>query len=692
MSSVKRLIAEIHRRSIWQVLLVYVGAAWACFELIDAVAERLALPAWLPGLAIILFLLGLPFVIATAFVREGAGSPLSTGEFEALPAEAKADELQRVAAVRRRRRILTWRNAAATVVVVLAAWGVLAAGWLVFAPQRFDVADSTIDTRPSVAALPFLNLSGLEEDAYFTNSIHGEILTRLQKIGGLKVLSRTSVMGYQDSLKNIREIGEELNARYILEGEILRAAQEVRVNVQLIDAQTDEHVWAEIYDRQLSVDNLLRVQSDIAQKIALALSTELTPEELERIEARPTENLDAYQAYLRGRYYQDQPHFTADDANRALREFERAAELDPNFALAQAELANAHARQVFFWVDASEARRQLATEWGNKAFGGDHASPEVSLAAGLYHLLLYRDTERAMEEIAIAERGLPDSKEIFEARSFVFETQGRLEDAIEQNLKALKVSPMDASIYTALSFEYWSVRRFEDAEAMADQAIGLAPTAMWPNLGKVFAIWSDRGASAETDEILERLSYEAPWVKWSRYWQRMFEDRYDDALELVAEPYFEWVSMKIAARPRALLAAWAASAAGEKEEADRLFEEARQVLERAILEHPNDPRYHGSLGIAYAALGRNEAALREGETAVALLPVSSDAVYGIPYLADLALIYVLIGDEDAALRELDNLLNIPSWISTNWLKIDPRFDSLNDNTRYRALLERHSRS
>jgi serine/threonine-protein kinase len=690
MLSVKRLITEVHRRSIWQVLLVYIGAAWACFELIDTVAERLALPAWLPGFAIVLFLLGLPFVIATAFVRDDAGSPLTTGEFEALPAEARADELLQVAAVRHRRRVLTWRNAAATLVVVLAAWGLLAAGWLLFGPERFDAAaESVSDARPSVAALPFLNLSGLEQDAYFTYSIHGEILTRLQKIGGLKVLSRTSVMGYQDSVKNIREIGQELNARYILEGEILRAAEEVRVNVQLIDARTDEHVWAETYDRQLSVDNLLRVQSDIAQQIALALSAELTPEELERIEARPTEDLDAYQAYLRGRYYMDQPHFTVDDANRALREFERAAELDPGFALAQAELAKAHAQQVFFWADASDARRQLAIEWGDKAFRGDAASPEVSLAAGLYHLLLYRDTERALQEIAIAERGLPDSKEVFAARSFVYETQGKLEDAIDQNRKALNVSPMDAAIYTALSFEYWSLRRFDEAEANADQAISLAPAAMWPNLGKAFAIWSDRGANAESAEIVERLSHEAPWVMWSRYWQRMFEDRYQDALELVSEPYFEWVRTKIAASPRALLAAWAASAAGQTQQANDLFEEARQVLEREVREHPDDPRYHGSLGITYAALGQSEAAVREGETAVALLPVSKDAVYGIPYLSDLALIYAMIGDEDAALREIENLLTIPSWISTKWLEIDPRFDPFRDSPRFRALLERH---
>jgi TolB-like protein len=391
MSSIKRIITEIHRRSIWQVLLVYVGAAWACFELIDAVAQRLELPAWLPGFAIILFLLGLPFVIATALVREEGESQLSTGEFEALPAEAKADELRQVAAVRRRRRILTWRNAAASLIVALAAWGLLAAGWLLVRPGRFDAAaESAATSRPSIAALPFLNLSGLEQDAYFAHSIHGEILTRLQKIGGLRVLSRTSVMGYQDTPKNVREIGEELNAAYILEGEILRAADSVRVNVQLIDARTDEHVWAEIYDRQLSVDNLLSVQSDIAQKIALALRTELTPEELERIEARPTENLEAYQAYLRGRYYMDLPHFTADDLNRALREFQRATELDPDFAIAHAELATAHAQRVFYWVDASDARRQQAIEAGERAFGGDAPSPELSLAAGLYHLFLYR--------------------------------------------------------------------------------------------------------------------------------------------------------------------------------------------------------------------------------------------------------------------------------------------------------------
>jgi tetratricopeptide (TPR) repeat protein len=249
---------------------------------------------------------------------------------------------------------------------------------------------------------------------------------------------------------------------------------------------------------------------------------------------------------------------------------------------------------------------------------------------------------------------------------------------------------MDASLYTAIAFEAWALRRYDEAEASADQAISRAPAAMWPNLAKTFAIWSDRGASAETYEILEGLSHEAPWVMWSRYWQLMFEDRFQEALELVAEPHFDWILTKFVARPRALLAAWAHSAAGQEQEARHQFEAARHVLEREVQEHPNDPRFHGSLGIAYAALGQREAAVREGQTAVALLPVSRDAVYGLPYLIDMALISAMIADEDAALDEIENLLTIPSWISPKWLEIDPRFDRLNANPRFQELLASHA--
>ena len=692
MSRLKHLIVEIHRRSLWQVVLIYVGGALVAYQAIQALTEGLGLPAWFPGLAVVLFIIGLPVVVATACVREEAGPRAPASEVEAESIEPRAAEARRKA-VTRHRRFLTWRNAAATFVVALAAWGLVTTGWLIFGSREAHRvglrADDVREERPSVAALPFVNLSGREEDAYFTQGIHGEILTHLQKIGGLKVISRTSVMEYRDSPKNAREIGSELNVVYLLEGEVLRAAREVRVNVQLIDSRTDEHVWAEIYDRELSIENLLDVQSEIARQIALALKTELTPEERSRIEARPTENMDAYQAYLRGRYFMHLPHFTVENLNQGLQEFERAVELDSTFALAHAQLALAHAQKVFYRIDTSQLQRDLATSAAERAVRLGPESPNVRLALGLYHLWLHRDPQRALEAIDRAEEGLPNSQSVLEARAAVYELQGRFEEAIDVRLQALEISPRDASIHTYLAQDNWLLRRYDQAEAHAERAMTLAPDQFWPRLYKVLIIWSDRGANEETEAILEALPHDNPWVRWGRYWQRMVQDRYVEANDVLSETDSDWIRLKTWARPHALLAALTYEATGQPEEARRLFDEARRALEHEVQAYPEDPRYHSSLGLAYAGLGQKEPAVREGQRAVELLPLSKDAFYGLSYPWDLAAIYAMLGDETAALNEIENLLAVPSWISPTWLEYDFRFDALRENRRFQALLEKN---
>ena len=274
MNRLKRPIVEIHRRSPWQVLFIYVGGAWVCYEIIDTITDRLALPEWLPVLAMILFLIGLPVVLATAFVHEVAPPPGAPAEPTPLTeAEAARREVETAAArleARRRHRFLTWRNAGLIFVFALALWGVVAAGWLVFSGSERETR-AAADVRPSVAVLPFANRSALQEDEYFTDGIHDEILTRLSKLSGLRVISRQSVMRFRDSPTTMGEIAEALGVRYVLEAGLLRARDNVRINVQLIDAHTDDHLWAETYDRPLSIENLLDIQSEIASQIAADL-------------------------------------------------------------------------------------------------------------------------------------------------------------------------------------------------------------------------------------------------------------------------------------------------------------------------------------------------------------------------------------------------------------------------------------
>jgi TolB-like protein len=287
MSRLKRLLVEAHQRSLWQALVIYLGASYAVLEAVQLFRDEFGLPDWLLPVALALLLIGLPVVIVASLAKQ----EVYGDEVPEEHAEAAAEEDRRL-------RLFTWRTAGLSFMAALAVWGVVAAGLLLFGgygPVRTD-------ERPSVAVLPLVNRSGLEEDMYFTDGIHDEILTQLSKISGLSVRGRTSVMEYRDSPKNLRQIGEELNARYLMEGGVQRAGATVRINVQLIDAENDEHVFVDTYDRELSVENLLAVQREVALRVADVLEATLTAQEREQIEKVPTDNLEAYDYYFRARH------------------------------------------------------------------------------------------------------------------------------------------------------------------------------------------------------------------------------------------------------------------------------------------------------------------------------------------------------------------------------------------------------
>jgi tetratricopeptide (TPR) repeat protein len=495
-------------------------------------------------------------------------------------------------------------------------------------------------------------------------------------------------MGYREPAQNVRQIASDLGVGAILEGTVQKVRDRLHVTVQLINPAADEQLWAETFDQLISMDNLLDIQTEIARQIASALQLELAPEEQAQLATRPTANLEAYQAYLRGRYFQNLPHYTEEDVARAMAEFTRAVELDSTFALAWMELANAHAQEVFFWTDTSRERVEMARAAADRALAIGSHSPEVNLDLGLFYLWLERDPERALEEIALAEAGLPNKQAVYEARAYVYELQGRFNEAIQELRKALNVSPLDPSVYNYLSEYSWLTRQYDEAEAFADEAIALGPDLFWTNMMKVVIVWSIRGPTPETRGILEALPQEMDWVAWGRYWERMMEDRYQEAVAGLEERDSDWIRTKIAGRPTALFEAWAYQAMGETERARELFGAARKDLEQEVQAYPDDPRYHSSLGLAYAGLGMKDLALREGERGVELLPISEDAMYGLPYLIDLACIHLMVGNEDEALRRVEELLTVPSWVSPVWLGVDFRFDSLRDHPRFQALQEK----
>ncbi len=448
MSRLKRLIVEIHRRSLWQVLLIYCGAALVAYQAVQALTEGLGLPQWFPAFAIVLFIIGLPIVLATAFVHEVApptvtpAEPTPLTEAEAARIEAEAAAVHHEA--RRKHRFLTWRNAAATFVIVLAAWGVVATGWMLFGRTADESA--TADERPTVAVLPLENRSGLSDDEYFTDGIHDEILTQLSKISALSVRGRTSVMRYRETLKSLSEIGEELNARYLLEGSVLRAGPTVRVTVQLIDAQRDEHLWAETYDRRLSIENLLAIQTEVARRIAEELEATLTPDEEERLAAMPTANPEAYDHYLRGRHFWHQRGLAALDS--AISYFNQAIFLDPDYARAYAGLAETYV---------------LLPESGGPSI------PEV-----LPFAKAAAERARALD---------PDLAEAYTASGYIKTVFEWDRDAAERDyLRAIELNPGYATAHQWYAELLGVTRRWDEALQQARTAVELDPLSPAPNL------------------------------------------------------------------------------------------------------------------------------------------------------------------------------------------------------------------
>ncbi len=546
--------------------------------------------------------------------------------------------------------------------------------------------------RKMLVVLPFENL-GPAEDEYFAAGVTEEITNRLASVSGLGVISRTSAVQYAETNKTIKQIGKELGVQYVLEGTVrwAQAAQglnRVRISPQLIRVSDNIHLWAEVYDRV--INDIFEIQSEIAKKVVEQLGVTLLEPERRAVEALPTKNLEAYQAYLRGRYYIGRPHFSIENWKQAVQSYQRAVELYPDFVLAWIELSRVHARFYYFWYDHSEERQALAKRALVRAVELAPDAPEVHLALGYYHFWIEREAKRALEEFAIAARLLPESAEVLESKAEVLRMQGRMEEAVGHYQRAAELSPLNPSPVLDIGVTLWWLRKYPQALEACNRAIALAPDEPWTYLTKVFNYWSWKGATNEARAALDGVPKEHEWAPWAWFWQEMFEGRYREAIERLASTTGEWIRLKMWAMPKSLLAAHAYELLNEPQLARAAYESAKNMLETETRAQPEDPRYHSSLGIAYAALGRKEEAIREGRRAVELLPLSKDAVYGLGYVQDLAFIYTVVGEQDAALEQLEYLLSIPGYISVSYLKLDPRWNRLRSHAGFQRLLEKYS--
>jgi len=590
------------------------------------------------------------------------------------------------AAKRRRVRV-------ASVIAIVAALVVMVAAALMWRRQVLVGKAVRSDQVERIAVLPFENLGGAEDD-YFTAGVTDEITGRLASVQGLAVVSRSSAAHYAETDKSTQEIGGELGVKYLLKGTVRwsraqRDAEKVSIIPELIRVADDTSLWSRIYE--FTMDDIFSVRSEIASSVVSELGLKLLESEPGSFGDRPTANMEAYHAFLRGKFLTGQPHFNLLTWLDAVSHFERATELDPSFALAWAALSRAHARLIYYRHDLSVQRHDQAKQTLDRARDLAPDSPEVRLAAGYYHMWVERDPAAALSEFQAASRKMVNSVEIQSALGELFRLRGDWQRSIEAYQAASSLSPRDGSAKVDVAETLWWMRRYPEALAAADQAIALAPDQAWPYLTKVFTLWSWKGLEclSTTRTALEFVPSDHEWTEWTWFWQEAMEGQYVEALgRLEADPE-GWIRIKIQAAPKVHFAATLLASLGKKDRAEELFEAARRMLEAEILTVPDDARYHSSLGIALAGLGRKEEAVREGRRGVELLPLSKDAVYGIPAIIDLAHIYALLGDVEKSVEQLEFLLSRPSWISVPFLKKDPRWLPLKGEPRFEALLARY---
>lgn len=581
--------------------------------------------------------------------------------------------------------------------ILIASLLVLAAAAVFFwlrSPRLQKRIETGAVTGERIAVLPFENL-GAVDDAYFAAGITDEITGRLASVGGLAVISRACAAQYAGTAKTTHQIGTELEVQYLLTGTVrwargAGAAERVRVTPALIRVADDTSLWSHIYE--FTMDDIFAIQSEIARSVVSELGLKLLGPEKGSIEARPTNDMEAYHAFLRGRFLARQPHFTLTTWLQALRDFQEAVERDPGFALAWAELARGHARLVYYRYDLSAERHDLARRALSRARELDPDSPEVRLAAGYCHLWVERDTAAALAEFEAASRFLHNSVEIQSALGELFRMRGDWQRGLDAYKAASSLSPRDGSVMVDLAETLWWLRRYPQALEASDRAIVLAPGQAWPYLVKVFTLWSWKGteALAEAGAAAGALPADHEWTEWTRFWQEAFASKYDEALRRMEADPEGWVRLKIQVAPKLLLAAVLRAALGDMVRAREEFEAARKMLESEMQSVPEDARYHSSLGVALAGLGLRDEALREGRLGIELLPVSSDAVYGISHVIDLAHIHTLLGDKDMAVKQLESLLSRPGWISEPFLRMDPRWIPLQGDPGFERLLAEYA--
>ncbi|MCH7645341.1 MAG: tetratricopeptide repeat protein [Myxococcales bacterium] len=710
------LIAELKRRNVFRVGVAYGIVAWLLVEMASVVLPALRLPEWTLTLLVFFVVAGFPLALIVAWAFELTP--------EGLKRETAVDPTESITHVTGRKLDFAIIGLLAVALIFVVVDNYI----LEAEPERAEVVAEQIPVAESVAlensiaVLPLANRSADEADAFFVDGMHDDILSHLAKIQTLKVISRTSVMEYRDRTKNLKTIGRELGAATILEGGVQRVGDQIRVNVQLIDAETDDHIWTEIYDRQLTAANIFAIQTEIATAIADALRATLSTEEQELINTVPTENMAALEAYFRGKQRMEKRSSAA--LAEAVDDFKRAIELDPNFALAYVGLADSHLLQTLYSGlprDEMLARAQAATDKALalddrlaeaytslgliEDFRNDYEAAEAAFQRALelnanyarayhwYAILLRGPLGRRAEALELIKKAAelnPRSPIILLDVGDGYARVGRFDEGLAWYRKSIEIDPNFAAGYHWIGFHYWSAEgRLDEAVRWLRKSVSIDPgnPVHIAFLGWVFLdlgdldraeYWSERSIGLAPESFVPNLAmqlfqlYRGDRSSALEYGRRAFETEHFWAYSFSS---FEPVRIHEMRAGRYL--------------------EARAAFERIAPELLNvdSPKIHNGNYRAAIDLALILSEMGEHERADWLLESSLQYIQRIPRLdfdgygvADVK-IYALQGDKQKALSALQRAIN-EGWRNSWWyyLKYDPSLESLHDEPEFQAIV------
>jgi TolB-like protein/Tfp pilus assembly protein PilF len=675
----KKFFGELKRRNVYKVAVAYAVVAWLLIQVATQVFPLFEIPNWAIRLVVLLLIIGFPVALVFAWA------------FELTP-----EGLKRTEDVDLNKSITRGTGRKLDFLII----GVLLIVIAVFAYQRFGPGKKGLVTMPSaipeksIAVLPFENRSEDKANTYFADGIQDEILTRLSKIADLKVISRTSTQHYKSAPDNLREIASQLGVAHIVEGSVQKSGDSVRVNVQLIKAANDSHLWADTYDRKLT--DIFSVESEVAKAIADQLRAHLTGQEEQVIAAKPTDNPEAYDAYLRGLAYSLKTAQTPANALGAQKYLKEAVRLDPKFALAWALLSYTEARGYrTLNLQPTVALREEARQAAETALTLQPNLGEAVLAKGYYHYSCLKDYDAAVGYFEQARPLLPNSSRIPESLAYLERRRGQWERSESYFNEAERLDPRNVTMLTQHALSYIYLRRFPEALRKLDQVLNIIPddldTLVFKaaiaqaegDLPRAAALLAPLHPPADDTGALETQVYQAilernPGPMISRLKEVLAKP--DPALGYFIGELRFWLG-------------WAQEVAGDHAAAQESWRQARSELETFLKEQPENRTLIGDLALTNMGLGDKPAAFVFVEKGIAVVPIENDALDGPSPIEILARVAARMGDPDRAIAALQKLLSIPYEaplaptvpLTPALLRLDPMFDPLRRDPRFEKL-------